>query len=467
MNIEVIDSIICRADKKLIPYIVPCLKYQKTFWKKRQYRKVSVTKSAYFIHKGSGRFLTGLLPRVLTHLDANRIKVSVQYSEQYSEYSKRDNLLVTNPPRLDKIIFRPDQKQLIQNCYEHKRGVIFAPTRFGKTVVALGFMSMFPKAKVLFLCDTLDIIDQTVEELKKFNFKDIVKLGRGVKDWQGSGIVVSTIQTFSKFKVEDYCDYFDMTITDEAHHCTGGWNSNRQVVDGQYGMVLSHNLSPIKLGFTATLPTEKEKILSLEGLIGPVIGEMTPQESVELEITMKPKIELIPVPYKMSISQYRKYKDLYEHGVVHNRIRNKLIAKLTKDRIKQGITVLIMVKEIQHGLNIQELAKRIFGIDIEFVRGETDTGTRLSVKNAFIKKKLKAVISTSVWREGINLPSLGCVINALGGKSEIQTLQSVGRSLTKIEGKDCAEIIDFLDPYTYLSSHTIERLQMYVKNGWL
>lgn len=459
MKIKIIDSIISKADKKLIPFITPCLQYQRTFWKQGQYNRKAVTKPAYFIHRGTGVFLTGLLPRVQTHLNLKNISYTIKDINQ--------NHLSPTPLYLKGLTFRPDQSKLIQNCYKSKRGVIKAPTRFGKTIVALGFISMFPKAKVLFLCDTLDIINQTVDEFRKFGFGNIAKLGEGNKNWKGYRIVVSTIQTFVKLDPTEYCDYFDIIIVDEVHHCTGSWDSNKQIVDGRYGTVLCHSLSLIKLGFTATLPTEKDKILSLEGLIGPVIGEMSQQESIKLEITMKPKIELIPIPYKYNISKHRKYKDLYEHGIVENRIRNKLIVKLTKERVKQGITVLVMVKEIQHGLNIQNLAKKIFDLDIEFVRGATDTETRNFTKKAFIQKKVKAVISTAVWREGINLPSLGCVINALGGKSEIQTLQAVGRSLTKIEGKDYAEIIDFLDPYKYLAEHCIQRLSIYKNNGWI
>ena len=72
-----------------------------------------------------------------------------------------------------------------------------------------------------------------------------------------------------------------------------------------------------------------------------------------------------------------------------------------------------------------------------------------------------------VWKEGVDIPSLDCVINAAGGKSEIGTLQAIGRGLTKIEGKDETEIIDFLDPYKFLAQHAIMRLQIYIKQGWL
>ncbi len=42
-------------------------------------------------------------------------------------------------------------------------------------------------------------------------------------------------------------------------------------------------------------------------------------------------------------------------------------------------------------------------------------------------KKLMGVVCTTAWKEGINIPSLDVIINAAGGKSEIATLQNLGR----------------------------------------
>ena len=50
--------------------------------------------------------------------------------------------------------------------------------------------------------------------------------------------------------------------------------------------------------------------------------------------------------------------------------------------------------------------------------------------------KIQCVIATVSWVEGVDIPNLTCVINAGGGKSEIQTLQKIGRGLRKTETKD-------------------------------
>ena len=167
-----------------------------------------------------------------------------------------------------------------------------------------------------------------------------------------------------------------------------------------------------------------------------------------------------------------------------------------------------MVKEIEHGFNILNLCRKL-GLKVKFVKGSitifkeskktkneterqkikriekdkklleiikkqendndviTNSDEREEIRSSLNKSKYDCVISTSVWREGVDIPNLDCVINACGGKSEIMTLQAIGRGLRKTDDKEEVIIIDFLDPYKYLALHTIQRLQIYVNSGWL
>ncbi len=456
-QITIEDSIFCKASKDLIPLIKPCLKYQSVFWRPGPFRRERKTSDAYFIVYG--KFLAGLLPKVIDHLQSKNIDFEIE--------GKFKNIIPTKDPKeffkpLLKKGFRKNQVDLqinlINKAILYQRGIVLAPTAFGKSIVFFGLLSTFPKSRILILCHSIDIVNQIYDDLIKYEFTDYCVLGGGKKDWKGHKIVVSTIQTFVKMKPEDYCEYFDITIVDEVHHV----NSRKS----QYGTVLQSNLSPMRIGFTATLPKEKEKLLSLEGLLGPVIGEITIKEASEKGIIAKPKIKLIPVPYNINIAQFKSYKDLYKQGIVENRARNKLIAKEAKELSDQGKTVLIMIKEIKHGELIQSIGKDIFGLDMVFVQGSTEGETRTEIKRLLDDKKIKAVISSSVWREGVNIPSLSAIINAMGGKSSIQTLQSIGRGLRIAKNKDSVIIIDYLDPYKYLAEHAIKRITIYAENGW-
>ncbi|GAF80554.1 unnamed protein product, partial [marine sediment metagenome] len=420
--------------------------FEKEFWKQGQFARERKLYSASMVKRYS--VLTGLVPRIVSHLKKNKINFSITgYNEK---------LKPTNKPKIKGITFRDDQLRLINSAIENQRGLIISPTGSGKTVIAAGLISCFKDSKVLFLMHTIDLLHQTVKEFQKFGFKHISIIGDGHKNLDGQ-IVVATRQTLAKINIKDYCDLFDITIIDEAHHVNN--------LDSQYGTLLTNNLSVMKIGFTATEQKTKEKSLSLEGLIGPVIGELSLGEGIERGILCKPRVTLISVPYKPTDT--RQYYQLYEEQIIRSRVRNRIIIKEVKKRVEESKSCLVMVKEIEHGENLIEMADTVGLEDIIFIQGKTEGEQRQKVKEALHSKKIKVVIVTSIWREGINIPSLDCIVNAMGGKSEITTLQAIGRGLRTFKGKEEVEILDFVDCHRYLAEHFTRRLQIYIQNNWL
>jgi superfamily II DNA or RNA helicase len=226
-------------------------------------------------------------------------------------------------------------------------------------------------------------------------------------------------------------------------------------------------LAPIRVGFTATMPEEPERRLQIEGYTGRIISKLSVRKAAELKILAEPRIKLIPVPAtKKGITPYTAYPDVYDLHITYNKVRNTIIAKEVRNNIKNGITTLVMVTQIDHGEAIQAIAYNDLGLNLPFIQGSTKSDMREKVKDALETKQFKAVITTTIFREGVNIRSLGCVIIAFGGKSAKATVQALGRALRRTSEKDEALIIDFLDPVKYLSVHTIERLGIYLKNGW-
>ena len=468
-TITVIDEVWCRASRDLWPYVSRLMEYKGERWKQGRHSMEREEKTRSFLDHRGGKFLAGFMPRVAKELVNNGIKAKVEGAGKlFLDPIRSPDLFSVHKDGGEKLL-RKDQYELQRNiaidAVKEQRGVIQAPTGSGKTTIAMLIASMFhPKHRILFLCHTISLLTQSFEEFKKAGFKHVGTFGGGgsKRFWDAiindDRVVISTIQTFSKFDPKEYCDQFDVVIVDEAHHVNA--------VDSQYGRVLTHLLAPVKIGFTATVPTDRESALALEGLIGPVIGKVSIQEGVDMKIMAKPKIKLVPVPYNSLHGDIRKYQDLYKAAIVDSRARNSMVAEKAAELSRAGHSSLIIVKEIQHGDNLVGVL-RIKGIECEFVRGATDGDTREKVKRAFDRKEVKVVICTAVWKEGVNIPSLNCVINAAGGKSEIATLQAIGRGLRSVPGKEEIVVVDFLDPYKYLAQHAILRISIYVEAGWL
>ena len=132
------------------------------------------------------------------------------------------------------------------------------------------------------------------------------------------------------------------------------------------------------------------------------------------------------------------------------------------------MTTLIFVTQIEHGLILVDLLEEQLNCKVPFIRGEMPEEQRTKVKKGLISNRINVVISTTSWREGVNVPSLSAVVLGGGGKSEIQTLQGIGRGLRKTKDKDEVIIVDFLDlTHFHLIRQTGERLGIYSDNSWL
>jgi superfamily II DNA or RNA helicase len=102
------------------------------------------------------------------------------------------------------------------------------------------------------------------------------------------------------------------------------------------------------------------------------------------------------------------------------------------------------------------------------VYGETPSKQREVIKTDFKAKKTLCVVASTVWREGINIPSLDVVINATGGKSDIAIKQLKGRGTRKYKGKEMLYYIDFFNPnHESFIRHFGVRICLYFDCGWM
>ena len=464
VNISVTNPIIADCDN--IHQIKDCLQYSGGYWKEGPHRKHKIDNESYLCThdkcRATGKLLVGLIPKIQKYCALKGIELTI--NQQYKED------LRLKVPKLSNFIFRDDQWDLLDCVRRYRRGIIKSPTGSGKTVVAGAIISMLPEeSRTVFLVHTKTLFTQAVQEFQEW-FGKVGTIGDDQFSIHRVNVVMGQT-AMSLFKkpnsheskiFSNLLEDCDGIIIDECHHLSQE--------NGFHAQVVKNCMAPVRIGLTATpLPTGDKKALVCEGFIGPIIGEFTLEEGIEKGILATPTIKLIPVPINQTIAQIRNWKTLYKEGIVNNRQRNRLIAKEAAEQIKAGKSVLIMVKDIVngHAEQISRLAQEIYGIKLHIVKGATKTEDRERIKSQLKKKEILGVIASEIWREAVNIPSLDCVINACGYKSEIMTLQAIGRGLRTTEGKTGLLIIDFLDPYDYLAQHSIQRIVIYVENGWI
>ena len=448
VEIKILDPVHCKVLKGTA-LLKPLLSYRSEYWRQGPFRKTRHASTKYLIK--DNLFLTGFLPRVREHCRTSGYEFSIDFSdlerlEPGVPYVEGKDL------EYGKYGF---QFSLINKALKHQRGVIKAAMGSGKTILMAGIISCYPSARVLFLSNTHVPISQFEETVGK-----------------KSRITTSTIQGFYRKDPDEYATKYDIILVDECHEGMGfkGYKivkKKRVETESMYHKVLTNSLAPIRLGFTATLPGPEENRLALEGLLGPVIGELTIQEGMERGVLAKPRIIMKEIPYNQSVRDLRTYQEVYKAGVVENRALNRQIILDTIEDIEDDRNVLILVNEIQHGENLLHMADQ-YDLPLTFVQGRTDKEVRDQIRRFMIDLKEQVVVATSVFRKALNVPSLGSVVNGCLSKSDVVTLQLIGRGLRAVEGKEDVIIRDyFLSSHPYLISHFGKRLSLYFKEGWL
>jgi superfamily II DNA or RNA helicase len=81
--------------------------------------------------------------------------------------------------------------------------------------------------------------------------------------------------------------------------------------------------------------------------------------------------------------------------------------------------------------------------------------------------KEKAIITTTIYDDGVDLPDLRTLILAGGGKSTVANLQRIGRGLRKAAGKHEVLVIDFNDKTgAILKRHSTARKKVWKDEGF-
>jgi superfamily II DNA or RNA helicase len=185
---------------------------------------------------------------------------------------------------------------------------------------------------------------------------------------------------------------------------------------------------------------------------------------------------LCPLPDEtLDMKRSEAYSKIYRSGIVKNFGRCGRIAGDFELEVERGGIVLILVTQIAH---IYELLEFI-SIPVAIVKGSVSKEERFEIKEGLKAGRLKGVIATVAWTEGIDIPNLTMVINAAGGKSERLTLQKIGRGLRRTKTKTKVKLIDYMDVGHYgknilsiganthiLHKQSIKRWKTYEEQGW-
>ena len=411
------------------------------------YRRRSWDGKKRFI-SNAGMFRTGLLPRVLDHLKKIECTPEIEYRDKK-----------TNTPDMahfDSMKYYDYQETLIIKALKEKRGVISAPTGSGKTLIMGGLIKSLGDKKMVILFNSKQLLKQSYDFLKDVCGIENIGLCFGEGYIYGD-IILCTVQSIEKI-IDTHLETAEVLMVDECHEFCSGKRT--------LPAIQSFPKAIWRFGFTATIPSEPIKKYALEGALGGTIKSVSTKELVDKGKLTKPIIQIIEREYLADGEDiHENYIEIYDKYIVFNKERNNKIKEIVDEIRENGdrSRILILTRSLDHGRTLEKL---LDGGETQFLEGANSLGERYKSISKFRgAEQSSTLIGTKILQTGINIEEITHFINARGMKSEIATIQALGRALRKHKTKQKVYIYDFIDKEKYLLTHSKQRIKHYKKEG--
>jgi superfamily II DNA or RNA helicase len=250
---------------------------------------------------------------------------------------------------------------------------------------------------------------------------------------------------------------FEFVILEEAHEVSS---------DQFWSIMAACENAAYRLSLTATpfMKDDEEANMRLLGCSGPIAVDISEKLLIDRGILAKPYFKFIDLkPEEQPKKLYRSspFAHAYKVGIVHNEVRNKkLVAEVTR-AVRHGLSSMVLVNQKDHGRVLQELFTRV-GVRSEFIFGDSNQKQRKATIERLGKGEIDVLIGSTILDVGVDVPAVGCIALAGGGKAEVAVRQRIGRGLReKKTGPNVALIIDFTDDLnTHLRRHAKERREI-------
>jgi len=197
------------------------------------------------------------------------------------------------------------------------------------------------------------------------------------------------------------------------------------------------------------------RLMAATGPIGIVVSEET---LIDRGILATPYFKFIVSKAPAGIVRGTKYQTAYAKGIVDNAWRNHQVVSEVQNLKLYGLTAMILVQQTKHGKNLEKMLRNV-GLKARFISGESNQDKRAEALDDLGSGRLDVLIGSTILDVGVDVPSVGAVFLAGGGKAEVAIRQRIGRGLrAKKNGPNVCFVYDFEDQgNNHLVRHSKER----------
>jgi len=355
---------------------------------------------------------------------------------------------------------RPSQVECVYTALKSGGGIVAAATGFGKSHVIASIIRAYDPGLLRARNTPTCVVTVKDKDLCLQNFKTLTDLfpGHDVgilmsgKTRRSDDIQVVTLDSLHKINMDEV----GILIVDEVHEAATASRSD-QLAKAVYARRWGVSATPGGRFDNADLVTE--------GLVGPVVYQYTYADGVRDGVLVPIEVLWLCVPEPGRFADYLRVKDRlakYRRGVEQHPAQIGMVQEIMRRTPDELQTLCIM----QHVEQMNTLANGLHGVT--YVHAVTSSANLVAKGNTNLpsvstkerKKtyddvksgKIRKVMSTYVYKQGVDFPEMSVMVQAGGGGSAIASAQIPGRGSRPSEGKTVAYLVDFWHPWdTYVN----------------
>ena len=343
---------------------------------------------------------------------------------------------------------RDYQLDAFAHAVKKKRALMLSPTASGKSLI-IYLLARYYNKKTVIIVPTTSLVEQMTKDFKDYGYdKEICKIYSGQPVFD-SDITITTWQSFSKAP-KNVLESFEVVVGDEAHLFKANVLK---------GILEKMRKTAVRIGTTGTLDGSECHRLQLEGLFGPVKKVISSYQLMDEGTIANIDIQCVILRHtKQKKLTYQEEMDYLVSSKERNAFITNLVASL------KGNTLVLFQYVEKHGEVLYPMLEGRVE-DLHYVYGGTDTEDREKVRGVVEKSDNSVILASyGTFSTGVNIKRIDNIVFASPSKSRIRNLQSIGRGLRKVEGKESMRLFDIADDLqcdNYTLGHLKDRINIY------
>lgn len=342
--------------------------------------------------------------------------------------------------RLEEKTLETETKKVMDKYYKNLEKKIIEVMRANNLPTETNTLSKVPK-----------LLKQKIAEVRKS-----VIAANPINNDEVRDKIIKTVE-LSKIKRKETIKFLKTIgffCLEEAHEVSG---------NGYYNISNACSNAWYRLALTATpfMKDNQEANMRLMACTGPIGIKVSEKLLINSGILAKPYFKYIKVEKVPGLTRSASWTKAYKMGITENKKRNNSVIVEAKEAKSYGLTTMVLVNHTKHG----ELLKRMMvmnGLKSVFISGKDSQEQREFALNQLKSGRIDVLIGSTILDVGVDVPSVGMIILAGGGKAEVNLRQRVGRGLREKKfGPNVAFVVDFEDRNNnHLYRHYKERLDI-------